>query len=196
MAQIFPKTLARESDLPGSPGGWGAVDPTRAECESDSEEELPPLPPLSHGVPPRHEEPPHHQEDDDQGYVAPFLQVQPGHHPPCLPLSALLPLQGQFTAITSPHQAVLPVLLGPHQDLSLLTRRKGTKRARRKEEREVSLKNMCPLYLYSLPIYSILGHHHQYSSSLLSSMEQISALSAFSPLSHRNILRPHHHLEE
>ena len=58
------------------------------------------------------------------------------------------------------------------------------------------LKNMCPLCLYSLPIYSILGHHHYYSSSLISSMEQISALSVFSPLSHNNIPCPHLHLEE
>ena len=52
------------------------------------------------------------------------------------------------------------------------------------------------VYLYSLPIYSILGHHHQCRSSLLSSIEQNSVLSAFSLLRHLNILFPHHHLEE
>ena len=38
VAQIFPKTPARPSDQPGSPAGWGAVDPTRAESDSDYEE--------------------------------------------------------------------------------------------------------------------------------------------------------------
>jgi hypothetical protein len=56
--------------------------------------------------------------------------------------------------------------------------------------------NMYPLCLSSLPIYSILGHHHQCRSSLLSSIEQNSVLSAFSLLSHLSILCPHHHLEE
>jgi hypothetical protein len=75
------------------------------------------------------------------------------------------------------------------------------------------MKNMCPLclyslpilsmgpfylpiYFYSIPIYSTLGHHLQCRSSPLSSMEQMSALSAFSLLSQCNILCPHHHLEE
>ena len=53
VAQIFPDSLAKPSDQPGSPGGWGAVDPTRAE-ESDSEEHVSPLPPypLHSGSPP------------------------------------------------------------------------------------------------------------------------------------------------
>ena len=44
VAQIYPKTLARPSDQPGSPAGWGAVDPTRADCDSDIEESASPLP--------------------------------------------------------------------------------------------------------------------------------------------------------
>ena len=35
VAQVQLKTLARPPDEPGSPGGWGAVDPTRA---ADSDE--------------------------------------------------------------------------------------------------------------------------------------------------------------
>jgi hypothetical protein len=46
------------ADLPGSPAGWGAVDPTRA--ESDNEEELSPAPP-HHEVPPCHSAPPRHE---------------------------------------------------------------------------------------------------------------------------------------
>ena len=38
VARTSPKTLSRSSDQPDSPAGWEAVDPTRA--ESDSEEEL------------------------------------------------------------------------------------------------------------------------------------------------------------
>ena len=44
VAQIYPKTFARPSDQPGSPAGWGAVDPTRADCDSDIEESASPLP--------------------------------------------------------------------------------------------------------------------------------------------------------
>ena len=39
VVQTSPKTPARASDLPGSPAGWGAVDPTRAESDSESVEE-------------------------------------------------------------------------------------------------------------------------------------------------------------
>ena len=35
VAQIFPDSLAKPFDQPGSPGGWGAVDPTRAKSDSD-----------------------------------------------------------------------------------------------------------------------------------------------------------------
>ena len=33
----LPKTIARPSDQPGSPAGWGAVDPTWAYSDSDEE---------------------------------------------------------------------------------------------------------------------------------------------------------------
>ena len=39
VAKVNLKTLARPPDEPGSPGGWGAVDPTRAESDSDSDDE-------------------------------------------------------------------------------------------------------------------------------------------------------------
>ena len=123
VAKIALKSLARLPDQPGSPAGWGAVDPTRADSDSDSDsaEELSPVcPPDPHPPPAQHtvEEPvyhhhsvkepvynkplnpvphaapvwpAHYQEDDDQGDLGPFLQVQSGHYPPCLPLSALSP---------------------------------------------------------------------------------------------------------
>jgi hypothetical protein len=37
VAQTSPKTIARPSDQPGSPAGWGAVDPTWAYSDSDEE---------------------------------------------------------------------------------------------------------------------------------------------------------------
>ena len=40
VTQISPKTPSRPPDQPGSPAGWGAVDPTRAESDSDAEEEI------------------------------------------------------------------------------------------------------------------------------------------------------------
>ena len=38
VAHRSPKTHYRPAEQAGSPGGWGAVDPTRAESESDDEE--------------------------------------------------------------------------------------------------------------------------------------------------------------
>ena len=35
--------LLQPAEQAGSPGGWGAVDPTRAECDSDNEESVSPL---------------------------------------------------------------------------------------------------------------------------------------------------------
>ena len=39
VAQIFPKTPARLSEQPGTPAGLEAVDPTKAEADSDIGEE-------------------------------------------------------------------------------------------------------------------------------------------------------------
>ena len=73
-AQIFPKTPARISKQPGSPAGWGAVDPTRVEADSDSGEEESALDTCDHPV----------QVEDlpDLPLHGGDLQQVPAHPPP------------------------------------------------------------------------------------------------------------------